>query len=98
MKAKAFSIDMEPKVVNKNLNMQKQWGYRKDLSLVQEEGSGNNWAYGCYVHGPNIKEKLINMFRKYAESEDYIKCFYQIQSMAGGTGSGLGTYILELLL
>ena len=32
---KAFSIDMEPKVVRKNLNLQKQWGYRKDLSLVQ---------------------------------------------------------------
>ena len=36
MKAKAFSIDMEPKVVNKNLNMQKQWSYRKDMSFVQE--------------------------------------------------------------
>ena len=55
MKAKAFSIDMQLKVARKNLMMQKQWGYRKDLSFVQEEGSGNNWAYGCHVHGPRIK-------------------------------------------
>lgn len=55
LKAKAFSIDMEPKVVQKNLKMSKQWRYNKRMSLVQEEGSGNNWAYGCYVHGPKVK-------------------------------------------
>jgi hypothetical protein len=42
---------MEPKVVHKNLNMKKNWGYSKNLSFVQEEGSGNNWAYGYLVHG-----------------------------------------------
>lgn len=28
------------------------------------------------------------------EKEDYIKCLFQIQSMAGGTGSGLGSFIV----
>lgn len=50
-KAKAFQIDMEPKVVYKNLATQKAWSYSKKLSFVQEDGSGNNWAYGCNVHG-----------------------------------------------
>lgn len=67
IKAKAFSIDMEPKVVQKNLKMKKQWRYESQWSLVQEEGSGNNWAYGCYVHGPKIRESLLEMFRKYGE-------------------------------
>ena len=97
IKAKAFSIDMEPKVVHKNLKMKKHWRYDAKLSLVQEEGSGNNWAYGCHVHGTKIRNDLANMFRKFAEKEDYIKCFVQAQSMAGGTGSGLGTYIIQLL-
>ena len=35
-KAKAFQIDMEPKVVNKNLNTQRNWSYNKKLSFVQE--------------------------------------------------------------
>ena len=33
----------------------------------------------------------------FAEEEDYIKGFLQIQSMAGGTGSGLGTFISIML-
>lgn len=31
------------------------------------------------------------------EPEDYVNMFVQLQSMAGGTGSGLGTYILDFL-
>lgn len=34
IKAKAFSIDMEPKVVQKNLKMKDRWSYDKKLSLV----------------------------------------------------------------
>ena len=40
---------------------------------------------------------MENMFRKFAQEQDYIKGFLQIQSMAGGTGSGLGTFISTLL-
>jgi|JI9StandDraft_2_1071091.scaffolds.fasta_scaffold485122_2 tubulin delta len=95
--AKAFLIDMEPKVVNKNLNMQRSWKYNKDYSVVQEEGSGNNWAYGCRIHGPRVSSKILNRIRKMFEEEDYVKCMFQIQSLAGGTGSGLGTFIMQLL-
>lgn len=83
--------------MQKNLKMKDRWGYDKNFSLVKEEGSGNNWAYGCYSHGPQIKKDLEDLFQKFAEREDYIKCFVQTQSMAGGTGSGLGTYIIQLL-
>lgn len=34
------------------------WKYNQNLSLVREEGSGNNWAYGRYVHGENVREDL----------------------------------------
>jgi hypothetical protein len=49
---------MEPKVVQKNLKMKDKWSYDKKLSLVSEEGSGNNWAYGCNQHGPKNREGL----------------------------------------
>jgi len=32
-----------------------------------------------------------------AEPEDYINMFVQVQSLAGGTGSGLGSYMMSVL-
>ena len=95
--AKTLLVDMEPKVVGKCLARNSHWKYNPKLSLVREEGSGNNWAYGCYVHGPKVKEDLETVIRRLVEPEDYINMFVQLQSMAGGTGSGLGTYILTQL-
>lgn len=57
--AKAFLIDMEPKVVNKNLSLNKAWSYTNKYSTVKQEGSGNNWAYGCFKHGNTVKEELL---------------------------------------
>jgi tubulin delta len=54
-RAKAMLVDMEPKVVHRCLAKKGNWGYNPSFSLVQEEGSGNNWAYGCYVHGPKVR-------------------------------------------
>jgi hypothetical protein len=65
--AKSFLIDMEPKVVNKNLNMHKEWSYNKAYSLVKQEGSGNNWAYGCFGHGQTIQNELLEIFQKMIE-------------------------------
>jgi len=48
-------VDMEPKVVHRCLAKKGNWSYNPAFSLVQEEGSGNNWAYGCYVHGPKVR-------------------------------------------
>lgn len=95
--AKAMLVDMEPKVVNKCLAKKGSWGYSSQLSLVKEEGSGNNWAYGCHVHGPSVREDLEKLLKKVVEQEDYVNCFVQLQSLAGGTGSGVGTYVLSLL-
>lgn len=94
---KALLVDMEPKVVNKCLAKSSPWRYDPSLSLVRAEGSGNNWAYGCYMHGPNVRDDLEKVLKRLVEPEDYINTFVQLQSMAGGTGSGLGSYILNLI-
>lgn len=57
-RAKALLVDMEPKVVNKCLARSAAWKYDPALSLVRAEGSGNNWAYGCYIHGPHVRDDL----------------------------------------
>jgi len=58
---------MEPKVVNKCLSQKASWSYDSRLSLVREEGSGNNWAYGCCVHGPKVREEIVEVLRRVSE-------------------------------
>ncbi|RHY89279.1 hypothetical protein DYB35_006586 [Aphanomyces astaci] len=52
---------------------------------------GNNWAYGYAVHGTACHEAVLDVVRKEVERCDYFKGFLALQSLAGGTGSGLGT-------
>lgn len=65
-------------------------------------GAGNNWAVGHFYYGAKYHEFLtekvhtvIIQFRKVAEECDSLQCFLLMHSLGGGTGSGLGTYILK---
>ncbi|KAG0584764.1 hypothetical protein KC19_3G232600 [Ceratodon purpureus] len=96
---------MEPKVVSsamkraagKNQNSATSWKYCPDRQITQDSGSGNNWARGFHVHGPRCREAISNIIRLEVEACDLFGGFLTAQSMAGGTGSGLGTYVTELL-
>ena len=97
--ARSVMVDMEPKVVNCALQdaSGKKWSYAKDQQFCCRSGSGNNWSYGYKVHAPRCKEDIAEKVRKETEKCDYFGGFLVISSLAGGTGSGLGSYITELL-
>ncbi len=63
--------------------------------FVNQEGSGNNWAYGFNSHGPKCRDKIFEKFNKMLENTDYVDGVVFMQSLAGGTGSGLGSYLTE---
>ena len=42
-----------------------------------------------------LHEKVMEMVRKRAESADYFRGAFLFHSLAGGTGSGLGSRIIE---
>jgi len=90
---------MEPKVVNKCLIEAKSaktfWEYDKEYSHYKQEGSGNNWAFGHNIHGPRNLEMISNAYSKLLENLDSAPGCFILQSLAGGTGSGLGSYLLE---
>lgn len=91
---------MEPKVVNQCLNSKMKnndWSFDPSFSFCQQEGSGNNWAYGFNHHGPLCEKPVMEKFRKLLEKLDYIHSILFFQSLAGGTGSGLGSYLLEIV-
>lgn len=96
--ANSIQIDMEPKVINSLLERPTNlWAYDRNLSFSQQEGSGNNWAYGFYDHGPSCSQQMLNKFRILLEKHDLVEGVLFLQSLAGGTGSGIGSYLMGLL-
>ncbi len=59
-------------------------------------GAGNNWASG-YHQGAKAHDTLIDMIDREADGSDSLEGFVLCHSIAGGTGSGMGSYLLEQL-
>ncbi|XP_056412652.1 tubulin delta chain [Hyla sarda] len=98
--SRAVLLDMEPKVISQTLSRAThsgKWRYSEKSQFSQKQGSGNNWANGYYVHGPKHKDFIMNLVRKEAEKCDRLSGFITIMSMAGGTGSGMGTFVTRCL-
>jgi tubulin epsilon len=60
-------------------------------------GAGNNWAHGFGEYGPKYRDDIGDAIRKNAEECNSLQSFFLLHSLGGGTGSGLGSYILTLL-
>jgi tubulin gamma len=59
-------------------------------------GAGNNWASG-YSQGKQHHDEVFDIIDREAEGSDSLEGFVLTHSIAGGTGSGMGSYILERL-
>lgn len=59
-------------------------------------GAGNNWAAG-YGRGDGLHEEIFDIIDREAEGSDSLEGFVLCHSIAGGTGSGMGSYLLEKL-
>ena len=57
---------------------------------------GNNWASG-YSQGQTLYEDIFDIIDREADGSDSLEGFVLTHSIAGGTGSGCGSYILEQL-
>ncbi|XP_077018805.1 tubulin epsilon chain isoform X2 [Tamandua tetradactyla] len=97
LKARAVLIDMEEGVVNEILQGPLRDVFDSKQLITDISGSGNNWAVGYKVFGSLYREQILEKLRKAAEHCDCLQCFFIIHSMGGGTGSGLGTFLLKVL-
>nr|XP_008261608.1 tubulin epsilon chain isoform X2 [Oryctolagus cuniculus] len=97
LKARAVLIDMEEGVVNEILQGPLRDVFDSKQLITNVSGSGNNWAVGHKVFGSAYQEQILEKLRKSAEHCDCLQCFFIIHSMGGGTGSGLGTFLLKVL-
>ena len=95
--ARNILVDMETKVVGACLaQMGDRWKYDRKNAFVQQSGSGNNWAAGyCQARAGDAVLELVR--QEVERSDTGVASFFMLQSLAGGTGSGLGARICELL-
>ncbi|GFR71027.1 tubulin delta chain, partial [Elysia marginata] len=99
-KARAILVDMESKAVSQTMHKAKKsgkWAYSESQGFSQKRGSGNNWANGFCIHGPNSEESVMNLVRKEVEKCDRLSGFMSLLSLAGGTGSGVGAFVTQSL-
>ncbi|KAJ5391797.1 tubulin gamma chain [Penicillium cosmopolitanum] len=70
--------------------------YNPENFFVGEQGvgAGNNWGLG-YAAGETVQEEIFDMIDREADGSDSLEGFMLLHSIAGGTGSGLGSFILE---
>ncbi|TNN69797.1 Tubulin delta chain [Liparis tanakae] len=98
--ARAVLIDMEPKVINQSMSRASRsgmWSYGETAHFSQKQGSGNNWANGYCVHGPRHRDAVEELVRREVERCDRLAGLMAMMSVAGGTGSGVGTYVTQCL-
>ena len=97
LKARALLIDTEQGVINQLLKSDVGELFDNTQLLNEVSGAGNNWAQGFYDYGTNYKDKILNQVNNVLEQCDSPQCFLITHSIGGGTGSGLGSYIVNLL-
>ncbi|CAD7695793.1 unnamed protein product [Ostreobium quekettii] len=95
---RALLLDLEPRVINGIQNSEIRNLFNPENVFISKEGggAGNNWASG-YCQGEKVQEALLDMIDREAEYCDSLEGFCLCHSIAGGTGSGMGSYLLEAL-
>ena len=96
---RALLIDLEPRVVAKlaHIGDYRDLYNHENIFIANDGGgAGNNWASG-YAQGDLYSETVLDMIDREADNSDSLEGFTLCHSIAGGTGSGMGSYLLEKL-
>ena len=85
-------IDLEPRAIS---TVHRNF-YNDDNVFLSQDGcgAGNNWAHG-YTSGREMKDDIMETCRREAEGCDFLESYFIFHSVAGGTGSGLGSLLIE---
>jgi len=91
-------VDLEPRVVQGIQNSLYSQLYNPENFYIAQHGggAGNNWANG-YCEGELCQDEILEMIDREADGSDSLEGFVLTHSIAGGTGSGFGSYLLERL-
>eukprot|EP00904_Undaria_pinnatifida_P008507 jgi/Undpi1/4787/HiC_scaffold_19.g08140.m1 len=95
---RALLLDLEPRVINMIQSEVYRDLFNPENVFVSKDGggAGNNWASG-YRQAEEHNDYLMDMIDREADGSDSLEGFVLSHSIAGGTGSGMGSYLLERL-
>lgn len=95
---RAILLDLEPRVLNSIQQSAYKNIYNPENFYIHKDGTGagNNWGMG-YSMGEQVHEDVLDMIDREADGSDSLEGFMLLHSIAGGTGSGLGSFMLERL-
>ncbi|KAJ5883087.1 Tubulin gamma chain [Penicillium subrubescens] len=93
---RAILLDLEPRVLHGIQSGPYRNIYNPENFFIGQNGvgAGNNWGAG-YAAGEGVQEEIFDMIDREADGSDSLEGFMLLHSIAGGTGSGLGSYLLE---
>lgn len=94
---RAVMVDLEPATIDNIRSGPLGSLFRPDNFVNSLSSAGNNWAKGFYTEGSEVQEQVMEVIRREAENTDNLQGFQLTHSLGGGTGSGLGTLLINSL-
>lgn len=94
---RAVFVDLESTVTDQVRTGKFKDLYHPEYIISGKEDAANNFARGYYTVGKEVIDNVTERIDKLAESCDGLQGFLVFMSVGGGTGSGLGTSILQKL-
>ncbi len=94
---RAVLVDLEPGTLDVIKASPVGTMFKPDNFVFGSSGAGNNWAKGHYREGAELLDSVLDAIRREVESCESLQGFVLFHSLGGGTGSGLGTLILNKL-
>jgi len=92
---RAVLVDLEPGTMESVRSGNLGNLFRPDNFVYGQSGAGNNWAKGHYTEGAELVDNIMDVIRKESEACDCLQGFQLCHSLGGGTGSGLGTLLIN---
>ncbi|KAG6478352.1 hypothetical protein ZIOFF_061794 [Zingiber officinale] len=94
---RAIFVDLEPTVIDEvRIGAYRQLFHPEQL-ISGKEDAANNFARGHYTVGKEIVDLCLDRVRKLADNCTGLQGFLVFNAVGGGTGSGLGSLLLERL-
>jgi len=94
---RAVFVDLEPNVIDSIKHGAYKSLFRPECLISGKEDAANNFARGHYTVGKDVVDTVVDQIRKQAEASSGLQGFLMFHSTGGGTGSGLGSLLLERL-
>lgn len=94
---RAVLCDLEPASINQIRCSCIGRLFNPDCFVMGKCGAGNNWARGHYTEGAELIDCVLDVTRRQVENCDCLQGFQMVHSIGGGSGSGMGSLLLQKL-